>query len=125
MGDEQQPYPHLETQLHCSVFVYKSEPARRHKPTKLGLDSLNKSRALSSGSLAISLFPSLPFQSASLGPGLFHGLRCTPARNSQGMQGFLFHHRSETTIRQTGEWLATLLGAGPFRNPMRSLDLAL
>src|SRR2546427_8134401 len=125
MGDEQRPYPLQNTPLHRSLFIYMSGPARRRKPTRLGLDSLNKSRVLSSGSLATSLFPSLPFQSVSLGLCPSHGLRCRPARNSQGMHGFLFHHRSETTTRQNGEWLAGFLGADLLRNPMRNLDLAL
>src|SRR2546425_10537950 len=123
--DEQRPYQLWRIRLHRFVFEYKPEPAKRHKPTKLGLDSLNKSRVLSSGSLAISLFPSLPFHLVSQGLRPLHGLRSRPAKNSQGTQDFLFHHRSETTIRQNEGWLAALLGAGLFRNPVRNLDLAL
>src|SRR5437016_8540816 len=102
-----------------------SGPARRRKPTRLGLDSLNKRRVLSSGSLATSLFPSLPFQLVSPRLHLLRGLRSRPAKNSQGTQDFLSHHRSETTTRQNGEWLAGFLGADLLRNPMRNLDLAL
>src|SRR2546428_7041658 len=125
MGDEQWPHQPWGTPVHRSVFVCMSELSRRHKPTKLGLDSLSKSRVLSSGSLAISLFPILPFQLVSPRLHLLHGLRSRPAKNSQGTQDFLYHHRSETTTRQNGEWLAVLLGPGLFRNPVRNLDLAL
>src|SRR2546425_380044 len=89
------------------------------------IDGLSKSRVLSSGSLAISLFPILPFQLVSPRLHLLHGLRSRPAKNSQGTQDFLSHHRSETTIHQNEGWLAALLGAGLFRNPVRNLDLAL
>src|SRR3989442_10243107 len=123
--DEQRPYQLWRIRLHRFVFEYKPEPARRHKPTKLGLDSLNKSPVLSSSSLSISVCPGLPFQLVSPRLHLLHGLRSRPAKNSQGTQDFLFHHRSETTIRQNEGWLAVLLGAGLFRSPMRNLDLAL
>src|SRR2546425_9320697 len=123
--DEQRPYQLWRIRLHRSVFEYKPEPAKRHKPTKLGLDSLNKSPVLSSCSLSISVCPILPFQLVSLRLRLLHGRRCRPPKNSQAMHGFLFHDRSETTIRQNEGWLAVLLGAGLFRNPMRNLDLAL